>query len=129
MSTHDRLPPVCPAPACLIQRNTLRRYFRDLSASSRSVGMLFLRSFVVINFPSQIAAKGLRQHASGMRSVHHNVVLEALVADVAQEFLQLRHTGHCPVAECFQLVVGQFTLPDISPNYSAGIVGRQSAEG
>jgi len=57
------------------------------------------------------------------------VVLEALVADVAEEFLQLWHMSDRAVAKGLERIVGELAFADVGADDAAGVVGRQAAKG
>ena len=59
------------------------------------------RLFVDIKVPAQVIAKRLFQNRRGVGLGHHHVVLETLLADVAQHPLQIGNSGHRAVAKGF----------------------------
>ena len=68
---------------------------------------------MLINFPPEIISKRLGQDVGGFGLRHDDVMLEAVVADVLHEFLELGHFGHGAVAEGLQHVIGQFAFADV----------------
>src|SRR5579872_3876540 len=55
-------------------------------------------------------------------------MLESVLADVVQQFLQMRNLYHPNAAECIQRVAGEFSLADIAANYSGDVVGREAGK-
>ena len=62
---------------------------------------------VLIHLPTQIRLERLRQHRRRVRRAHRHVMLEAVLADVAQQLLQARHMDNRPVAEGVERIVGE----------------------
>ena len=65
---------------------------------------------VMMHFPPKIIPKRFGQNFRRVRLRHDNVMFKALFADVAQNFLQVRHFGHRAVAKGVELVVGEFAF-------------------
>src|ERR1700724_2221320 len=55
-------------------------------------------------------------------------MLEAALADVAQQVLQLRNPDHAGAAERLQRIVGELTFPDVAVDRTFTIVGRKPRE-
>src|SRR6516165_8833930 len=101
MSRHDRLPPVCPAPAYLMYCSTFRRHTSDLSASWRSVSVICSTGVspvseqfgtgetpvLLMNMhrPAKILPACFREHVGHMRRIYGDVMLEALLAYISQQ--------------------------------------------
>ncbi len=70
------------------------------AASAYSVHRGSVLTGVVIHFPSEVGAKCFRQHIRCKGVSHRGVMLETVLADVAQQLLQVGNLHHCPTAEC-----------------------------
>ena len=51
---------------------------------------------------------------SGRREVRRDMMLKAVLADVAQQLLHLRNLNHASAAKGIQRIVGKRTLADIA---------------
>src|SRR6202162_5269060 len=55
-------------------------------------------------------------------------MLEAALADVAQQRLEFPDAHHPGAAEGLQRIVGEFAFPDVAMNRALAIVGRKTRE-
>ena len=93
--------------------------------SAISVGSCSI--IVVVHFPAEVVAERLGQNRRRVRLRHDYMMLEALFADVVQDFLQVRHFGHGAVAEGFEFVVREFAFADVATDPALGIGGGDAA--
>src|ERR1043165_6215199 len=73
---------------CAQDDNPWRKNLKD--RGDNACGSL-LRAFVIVQLPAEVALARLRQDVRRVRCVHDHMVLETVLADVAQQLLQLRH--------------------------------------
>lgn len=57
-----------------------------------------------------------------------DVMLEAVLADVTEKFLEMRDFYHAGAAEGFERIVGEFALADVAGTFSGEIVGGEARE-
>lgn len=58
-----------------------------------------------MHFPAEIISERFGQDAGRMRLGHHDMMLEALLADVVHEFLQVRDFCNRAISESVEFVV------------------------
>lgn len=81
-----------------------------------------------MHFPAEIISERLGEDVRAVRNGHHNVMLEALAADVAHKLLQLWHAGDGAVAEGVERVVREFAFADVGADAAFGIGGGDASE-
>src|SRR2546430_7253855 len=82
-----------------------------------------------VHRPPQVFPARLGDDLGGVRAVHRDVVLEAVVADVLHEVLKARDVGDGAMAEGFELVIGGRPLPDVAADDAGGVVGGEAGIG
>jgi hypothetical protein len=68
---------------------------------------------MMIHFPSHITAQGIFKTLSDGRASGSNVMLEAIAADVPQEFLKLLDPDNAISAKRLNGIAGEFSLSNI----------------
>ena len=53
-------------------------------------------------------------------------MFEAALADVAEEFLQVRNLDDAGAAKCFQRIVGKLSFADVAADFSFTVIGREA---
>src|SRR5581483_1467696 len=82
-----------------------------------------------VHLPAEVFAAGFAEHFCGMRWIHGDVMLKALLADVMHQLLKARDVCDGAVAEGVQRVGGGLTLAEITANDSRGVVGGEPCIG
>ena len=70
--------------------------------------------FVPVHRPAEVFAGGLVDGGGGGGEVGGDVVLEAVLADVAQQLLHVGDLDHAGAAEGVERIVGEGALADVA---------------
>ena len=82
-----------------------------------------------VQVPTQIGVDGLVEDVHHISAAHGHMVLEAILADVLHELLQVVNLCHCYTAIHAIGVVGELTLAQIGLDSALRIVCRDAEEG
>src|SRR5438046_1809760 len=80
---------------------------------------------MVVHCPPQILPARFGQHVGGVRTIHGDVMLKAIVADVMHQFLETRDFRDGAMAEGFKFVICSFTLTNVAADNASGVVGAE----
>ena len=83
---------------------------------------------VVVHPPAEVLAGGLVDGGGGVREVGGDVVLEAVLADEAEEILHLGDLDDAGAAEGVEGVVGEGALADVAADLAGEVVGGEAGE-
>src|ERR1035437_6948553 len=83
---------------------------------------------MLINAPTQIPRSSLAHRRRHRRQVSRYMVLEAALADVAKQLLQLGDAHHAGAAKSLERIVGELAFPHVALNRALAIVGRKTRE-
>src|SRR5208282_553557 len=95
---------------------------RSLFASAASLRL------VGVHIPAEISRGGFMHHRRNTGKIRGDVVLEALLADVAQQLLQSRNLHHTRAAKGFQWIVCKAAAAGIAADFAVHVVGRKTRE-
>ncbi len=84
---------------------------------------------MVIDVPAHVLAHGFLDRIGALRQVDGRVVLEAVLADVRQQRLEVGDVRDADAAEGVQRVVRHIALPDVCRDQPVEVVGRDAAIG
>src|SRR5580704_14661125 len=79
---------------------------------------------MIMALPSQVTYGRLMNRFRHFAEVGCHVMFEAFMANVFEQFLQLRNFRDAGAAEGLERIVGEPARPRVAANYSAAIVGR-----
>src|SRR5437016_5891270 len=82
---------------------------------------------MVIYSPAEVGGQGVVDGFGDGHLGSSDVVFEAVLADIAQEFLELRNLDHAVAAKGIERIGGKLPLPDITGDATAKIIGRNAA--
>ena len=64
-----------------------------------------------MHVPALIFGGGFVDHSSGLAEVSRHVMLKAVLADIAQQVLEMRNLHYSRTAECLETIVGELSYP------------------
>ena len=84
---------------------------------------------MAINVPAEVVGKGILDGGGDQAAVGGHMVFKAVLADIAQEFLQVLYFKDTVSAEGLQLVVRETAFADIGFDLTQLVVGGDAREG
>ena len=84
---------------------------------------------MAINVPAEVIGKGILDGACDQAAVGGHMMFKAVLADVAQEFLQILDLKDTVSAEGLQLVVRETAFADIGFDLTQLVIGGDAREG
>src|ERR1035441_6581506 len=82
-----------------------------------------------VDVPTEILRRGLMHHPENLRKIGGGVMLKALLADHAQQILQVRDLHHASAAERLERIVGEPAAAHIAAHLAKPVVGGEAREG
>src|SRR4051794_10928241 len=86
-------------------------------------------STMLMHLPTQVCPARFGQDIRNQRRIHRDVMLKAVDADVAKQFLKSRDLRDGALAEGVERVVGGGSFADVSADDARGIVGGEARVG
>src|SRR5271168_860861 len=84
--------------------------------------------WVGVNVPAEIAGGGFVDGRGYRGEICGDVMFEAVFADVAEQFLEVRDFYYAGAAERFEGIVGEGALAYVAGNFSGAVVGGEARE-
>src|SRR5690348_11417149 len=81
-----------------------------------------------MHVPAEVSRGSFVNNGRDAREIGGDVVLEAVFANVVEQFLQSGNLDDACAAERFERIVGKSSAACITPNFTASIVGGKSRE-
>src|SRR5580698_3856980 len=81
-----------------------------------------------VNVPAEIASGSFMNGGGYRGEIRGDVMFEAVLADVAEQFLEMRNFYYACSAEGFEGIVGELALADVAGDFSGAVVGGEARE-
>ena len=81
----------------------------------------------MFDFPPKIISERFREDFRRVRLRHDDVMFKTVLANVTQDFLQVRHVCDRAVAKRVERIVRQFAFTDVATNFTFSIGGGNAA--
>src|SRR5580704_6704267 len=81
---------------------------------------------MVVDVPAEVAGGGFVDGVRNRGEISGDVMLEAVFADVAEQFLEMRDFYYAGAAESFEGIVGEGAFAYVAGNFSGEIVGGET---
>jgi len=81
-----------------------------------------------VHLPAEVSGGSFVDRSCSRRKIRGYMMLEAVLADITQQFLHLWNLNHACPAEGMQRIVGKRTLTDIARDLPGKVVGGEASE-
>src|SRR5712692_2172176 len=81
---------------------------------------------VPVDVPAEVAGGGFVNGRGDLGEIRGNVMLESVLADVTQEFLQVGNANHAGAPESLERIVSEFPFSDVTTDFPLPIIRRKT---